>query len=82
MIDYYTSVLFKQLIGTSVLSVANSTAPGRTLRVYAFCSRNITGAVVAVIININNSSSSVVLDGVSMAPRYEYHLTAPLVCRI
>jgi heparanase 1 len=71
-------VLFKQLVGTKVLGISDSTKTGRTLRVYAFCSRNITGGVVVVAININQQPASFTFQsGFSMYPRLEYHLTAP-----
>ena len=70
-------MLFKQLVGTRALSVGGSTAPGRTLRVYAFCSRNITGGVVLVALNLNASPASFTLDTIAAAPRVEYQLTAP-----
>ncbi len=70
-------MLFKQLIGTRVLSVAHSTELGRTLRIYAFCSRNITGAVAVVAININTTPQSFDFEGFAVTPRLEYQLTAP-----
>eukprot|EP00042_Codosiga_hollandica_P038172 m.307979 g.307979 ORF g.307979 m.307979 type:complete len:480 (+) comp55324_c0_seq24:28-1467(+) len=82
--DYWLSVLFKQLVGPRVLSVEGSTAPGRTLRVYAFCTRQDgplafpPGAVTVVAINTNNLTAEF---SISAAPvslvRYEYHLTSP-----
>jgi len=36
---YWVALAHKQLVGPRVLAVANSTAPGRTLRVYAQCAR-------------------------------------------
>jgi heparanase 1 len=75
--DYWTSVLFKQLVGTRVLSVANSTQLGRTLRVYAFCSRNITGGVVVAAININTTPQNFDFLDFPVYPRLEYQLTAP-----
>ena len=74
-------MLFKQLVGPQVLQVANSTEPGRMLRVYAFCTKATyqTGAVTVVAININNATASFTVDvnGGAQYQRDEYHLTAP-----
>ncbi len=70
-------MLFKQLIGMRVLSVAHSTQLGRTLRVYAFCSRNITGGIAVVAININTTPQSFDFESFAVIPRFEYQLTAP-----
>lgn len=76
--DYWHSVLFKQLIGTNVLTITNSTSLGRMTRVYAFCARNVSGGVAVLAININLTPSSFVFQSnFSMFPRQEYHLTAP-----
>ena len=76
--DYWTSVIFKQVVGKNVLKVAGSTDLGRTVRVYSFCSRNITGGVVIVAINTNNATVQFTLQATfSMSPRLEYQLTAP-----
>jgi heparanase 1 len=70
-------VLFKQLVGTRVLSVADGTSLGRTLRIYAFCSRNITGGVAVVAINTLTTAQSFDFEGFAASPRLEYQLTAP-----
>ena len=75
--DYWTTIIFKQLVGTRVLSVADSTNYGRSTRIYAFCSRNITGGVVVVGINLNTTPTSFTFDAFSVSPRIEYQLTAP-----
>ena len=71
-------MIFKQVVGTNVLNVAGSTALGRTVRVYSFCSRNITGGVVIIAINTNNATVQIALqETFPMYPRLEYQLTAP-----
>ena len=71
-------MIFKKLVGEKVLHVADSTSLGRTVRVYAFCSVNITGGIVLVALNTNNSPVQFQLqEGFSMSPRLEYQLTAP-----
>jgi hypothetical protein len=65
--------------------VADNTAPGRTIRVYAFCTRTngpipyASGAITVAAININNATVSFELNvnGVVEYERDEYHLTAP-----
>ena len=77
-VDYWTSVIFKKLVGTKALNVADSTTLGRTVRVYAFCSVNITGGVVLAALNVNNYPIQFQLqEGFQMYPRLEYQLTAP-----
>jgi len=80
--DYWTSVLFKQLVGRQALNVAGATQTGRMTRVYAFCTRNDSsstgGGVVIVALNINTSPTTFTLQSsFPMYPRYEHHLTAP-----
>ena len=75
--DYWTTLLFKQLVGTRVLAVANSTDFGRTLRVYAFCSRNISGGVAVVAINTEPHPATFTFSALPNTPRVEYQLTAP-----
>ena len=78
-------MLFKQLVGTVVLNVENCTAPGRTVRVYAFCTRvggpipYSAGAITLVAININSTpvTFSPNVNGVVNYVRDEYHLTSP-----
>ena len=76
-LDYWTSVIFKQLVGENVLSVAGSTDAGRMTRVYAFCSLTYPGGVVAVALNINTTSNATFQFNFAMSPRLEYQLTAP-----
>lgn len=75
--DYWTSVLFKRLIGTKVLDVPACTNPGRLLRVYAFCASQYPGGVVFVAVNIRNETALFEIDEFLNFPRYEYRLTAP-----
>ncbi len=78
-------MLFKQIVGETVLAVTNSTAAGRTVRVYAFCARTSgplaypAGSIAIVAINVNNASVSfdVNVSGATVGVREEYHLTAP-----
>ena len=72
-------------MGERVLTVANSTSTGRTVRVYAFCTRSNgpinypAGAVTIVAININNETASVTinLNGAQPSAHDDYLLTAP-----
>ncbi len=78
-------MLFTQLVGTTVLGVINSTTAGRTVRVYAFCTRTdgplnySPGSITIVAININNSTASFSLniEGATIGERDDFLLTAP-----
>ena len=50
--DYWTSVLFRQLIGTSVLRVRSGLDPERSFRTYAFCSQS--GDIAVAFLNTND----------------------------
>ena len=49
--SYWSSVLWRQLVGTTVLTVQDGLAPGRTTRVYAFCGAQRAGSVTLVVLN-------------------------------
>ena len=68
---YWLMLLHKQLVGARVLHVANSTAPGRLVRVYAHCARAwaagaagrlvpeyAPGAVVLLAVNLDNATAA------------------------
>ena len=74
--DYYTTVLFKQLLGYGALKVENNLQKGRTLRVYGFCSKN--NNVLLMIINTRNEKAQLNVtfhDYKQVKNREEYHLT-------
>eukprot|EP00054_Salpingoeca_dolichothecata_P015152 m.86634 g.86634 ORF g.86634 m.86634 type:complete len:519 (-) comp21348_c0_seq2:119-1675(-) len=52
--DYYTSVLHKRLVGSTVLQV-NKQTEADDLRVYAHCSVNDSSSVVLLVINLSNN---------------------------
>lgn len=67
---YWLMLAHKQLFGTKVLRVSNSTVPGRVVRVYAHCTKDWRsapgrrlvptyppGAVTMLLINLDNSTS-------------------------
>jgi len=54
--DYYSALLWRNLVGTRVLSVADGLASGRVCRAYAFCSRQHAGGVVLVWLNTRAES--------------------------
>ena len=74
---FWVHWLHKQLVGSKVLEITNSTTPGRNLRLYAQCARQMTsvstasmsvpvyppGAVVLMAINFDlNNSASITLE--------------------
>jgi heparanase 1 len=72
--NYWASLLWKALMGTTVLDVANSTDTGRSARVYAHCttSTNTTaatrlipgyssGAVTVMVLNVRETAASLLL---------------------
>jgi hypothetical protein len=79
---YWVSLVHKQLVGPRVLAVANSTAPGRTLRVYAQCARSWgagggvpsypRGSIVLIVVNLDANATSgaevVLTDAATGAP--------------
>ena len=71
--DYYTSVLWKRLVGSKVLRVAGDTAPLRDVRVYSFCSaKSPSGDVVFVFLNTRKEAAEIKLaDPFTRAEMYE-----------
>jgi hypothetical protein len=72
--NFWTSVLWKALMGTTVLHVANSTDNGRTARVYAHCTTALNttaatrltpgyskGAVTVMVLNIREFAASLLV---------------------
>ena len=67
--DYWSSVLWRRLVGTAVLNVENGLDEGRSLRAYAFCAASSSpassplqssspGAVTLVVLNSKNDSTA------------------------
>ncbi|EFJ07718.1 hypothetical protein SELMODRAFT_133100 [Selaginella moellendorffii] len=84
--DYYSALLWKQVMGNDVLP---ATVVSETyLRAYAHCAKSNSGGLAVLVINMSNStvySVSLKLSGFaksskgsSRTPRLEYHLSAPL----
>lgn len=83
--DWWSAVLHKRLVGGRVISVDNSTRPGRPVRVYAHCATasavaatNATGAVVLILVNPTADDAQLDLVGDlagAATPRHEYFLT-------
>jgi hypothetical protein len=86
--SYWVMLLHKQLVGPGVLNVSGSTAPGRDVRLYAQCARQIApgalrlvpeypaGAFVLMAINLNTTETAQLsLTGIASAPRDEYWLS-------
>lgn len=69
--DYWSSYLFKNLVGKQTLYVDGEFVNGRSIRCYAFCARTNSegsvfdyddGDVVVLILNVNNETVSVGFD--------------------
>eukprot|EP01043_Picozoa_sp_COSAG02_P053747 COSAG02_NODE_5982_length_3892_cov_18.035328_1_plen_548_part_00 len=73
--DWWSSVLWRRLVGTKVLSVESGLATGRSLRVYAFCAaenywtHTQVGGVTLVFLNTANTVTELsAADGSTAAP--------------
>eukprot|EP00929_Paragymnodinium_shiwhaense_P111287 TRINITY_DN7908_c0_g1_i1.p1 TRINITY_DN7908_c0_g1~~TRINITY_DN7908_c0_g1_i1.p1 ORF type:complete len:499 (-),score=60.24 TRINITY_DN7908_c0_g1_i1:96-1592(-) len=74
--DYYSSLLWRRLVGTKVLKVAGGLDLGRSLRVYAFCSKEHDAGGVALVW-LNSGEAAAEMDIASLAgPREVYVLTS------
>ena len=78
--DYFVALLFRQLMGTTVLNLTVSASAPSAVRVYAWCARNpaTSGAVVLTYLNTGTDQLSITVAGVgATGPRTEYFLTSP-----
>ena len=78
--DYWSSFLYKNLVGSRVLEVYGGISLGRTVRVYAHCtserSRYDTGGLVLIALNTQHSDVQLVLtNGLEKLPVYQYLFT-------
>ena len=73
--DYWASLLWRRLVGTSILAAEVSPGPVMT---YAACQRGVPGGVVALAINLDlERSVAVEIEGVSAARAEVFVATAP-----
>lgn len=73
--DWWASLLWRRLMGTSVLDVAPS---GSGLRVYAHCAADGTaGGVTALVLNLADAETTVSFDGVDPTDAQRYLVTTP-----
>lgn len=78
--DWYTAILWRQLVGDAVLAVSVDAAPevNATLGLHAWCAAGVPGGVVVAYINLAPSPVALTLGGALPAsPRVEYVMTAP-----
>ena len=81
--DWFTAVLWRQFVGSTVLSVSTATTPkvNSTLAVHAWCSNKMAapaGSVTLVYINVASTPVSLALGGgLATLPRTEFIMTAP-----
>ncbi|KAJ7556885.1 hypothetical protein O6H91_05G103100 [Diphasiastrum complanatum] len=54
--DYYAALLWKQVMGRTVLSVAKPNETDTSLRVYAHCSKQQTNSITLLLINLSNNT--------------------------
>ena len=78
--DYWSSSLYKNLVGSRVLEVHGGISLGRTVRVYAHCtsksSRYDTGSLVLIALNTQHNDVQLVLtNGLENLPVDQYLLT-------
>jgi len=75
--DYWSALLWKQLMGTRVLSTTSTDETKSHLRHYAHCSSKYRGGITLVLINLaKDTAFKVELTHITMIPRVEYHLTS------
>lgn len=73
--DWWASVLWRRLMGTTVLDVAPL---GSGLRVYAHCAAEGTaGAVTALVVNLADRETTAYVDGVDQTGARRYLVTTP-----
>lgn len=82
--DWFTSYLWKQIMGQRVLSITGGSDKGRKVRSYAFCAKEdaaARGAVVVMILNVQNATAEVEFEGVgpSDGARQDY-VFGPACC--
>jgi heparanase 1 len=74
--DFYTSVLWKRLMGPRVLSAELPSGPS-VLRVHAACARSADGAVVLAFSNPSPQAAELEIGAVAdTVPRQEWHLSS------
>jgi len=62
--DYWSSALYKQLVGRTVLNVTGYLTPGRNVRIYAHCVNPVGGlgykpySIVLMILNLNKNETA------------------------
>ena len=78
--DYFAALLWRQLIGSTVLSVNLVTSPpsvNDTLAAHAWCANGAAGAIALVYINTAAAGVALALTNIAQSPRVEYFMTAP-----
>ena len=65
--DFWSTLLWKRLVGGAVLRTDDLLASGRAVRVYAFCAAAGAGAVTLVVLNTEDEEAQLTLEGVGGA---------------
>ena len=80
MLDYWTALLWKRLMGTRVLSASVGGSGGnvRNLLVFAHCSQRTVGGLSLVFINTDSSANTIIVlsGGLVGGPQERYMLSA------
>ena len=75
--DWFIAILFRQLMGNTVLARNVTSSSPSTTRVYAWCGRAVKGTVVLSYVNTGTEALVISVTGLAVTPHTEYFITAP-----
>lgn len=91
--DWYTSYIWKNVVGSRVLAVEGFKDAGRAVRSYAFCARTADhparviapfplGSVAVMLLNVQNATADISIGGIDAAgARWDY-IVGPSCCSV